>query len=78
MSRETFNKVGGRCIFIFFSDLGKLTLLRRSAYDETYPGCPEDLIFFYAHLGKGGTLHKVEKVRRIQPRKTQGVVYTNP
>ncbi len=31
-------------------------------YDETYPGCPEDMIFFYAHLGLGGKLYKVEQV----------------
>jgi len=35
---------------------------RVGGYDETFPSCPEDMIFFYAHLGKGGTLRKVDKV----------------
>eukprot|EP00808_Paulinella_micropora_P021791 g56477.t1 len=28
-------------------------------YDQSGPGAPEDLIFFYEHLQKGGKLHKI-------------------
>ncbi|XP_068622696.1 queuosine-tRNA galactosyltransferase-like [Battus philenor] len=30
-------------------------------FDETGKGTPEDLIFFYAHIDRGGTLHRVDK-----------------
>jgi len=41
--------------------MSKKTFEKVGAYDETYPGCPEDLIFFYAHLERGGSLHKVDQ-----------------
>ena len=42
--------------------MSRKTFDKVGGYDETFPGCPEDLIFFYAHLGLGGGLHKVDKV----------------
>lgn len=41
--------------------MSRKTFDKVGGYDETFPGCPEDLIFFYAHLGLGGGLHKVDK-----------------
>jgi hypothetical protein len=46
--------------------MSRKTFDKVGGYDETFPGCPEDLIFFYAHLGLGGGLHKVDKVHRYR------------
>jgi hypothetical protein len=47
--------------------MSRKTFDKVGGYDETFPGCPEDLIFFYAHLGLGGGLHKVDKVHTSTP-----------
>jgi hypothetical protein len=35
---------------------------RVGGYDQDYPHCPEDMIFFHRHLALGGSLHSVNKV----------------
>jgi len=42
--------------------MSRKTFDRVGGYDESYPKCPEDMIFFYAHLERGGTLYKVDQV----------------